>query len=653
MTNGNQPTNFISLKQLAQLVDDVNWQKEYDTIRKRAARGKYQSYQLIKGEGFVDVNDPAVPVTIKLKLQSTNSPSPLQGEGRGEVSREVPNELSKKQLEFALAAATLIDKFITFANRPENVGNKDNAQKRFTEAYNNKAFPELYEIIGERAVQTLRSWQTKYVSSGKDYRVLAPQYKIKKPCSITPQESEVLIRLLLHPGKPLLSEVIRQSVNYFEAKRFHHIKSYNTYKRFLEDWIKNNYADYTFYRDGEKGLDDKVLPYVERDWNMVEVGDIIIMDGHVNNYEIINPFTGKPKRMITIGAIDGRSQFLAGYEIAITENVMSIASALRRAILNLGKIPKIVYIDNGKAFVAKYFMSNDIDKLEPLFARLGIKTIIAKAYHAQSKPIEPFWGWMAELERMIPTYVGTSIEMQPPRMNRGEFLHRKLYDKAMQNTTIDIFAAHKAMAWWLDQYHNRTKTDGHLKGLSPAEVFNQGKACPPQAEVGFKAQLNYLMMDLQVTTLYRKGIKMFGEWYWHDSLFGKQIDAGDEVHVKYDLFDRDSVLVYDRTGELVCEAYKIDKVHPAAGLLGEPEHKLELQSQLAMKERLKTSVVGEARKFMEEEIFPFVKKQLKDANILQIESSSPYQGEDTGGVANAPTPKKRHKNISERWRKTI
>jgi len=377
---------------------------------------------------------------------------------------------------------------------------------------------------------------------------------------------------------------------------------------------------------------------------MVEVGDLIIMDGHVNNYEIINPFTGKPKRMITIGAIDGRSQFLAGYEIAITENVMSIASALRRAILNLGKIPKIVYIDNGKAFVAKYFHGSDLDNLEALFARLGIKTIIAKAYHAQSKPIEPFWGWMAELERMIPTYVGTSIEMQPPRMNRGEFLHRKLYDKAMQNTTVDIFAAHKAMSWWLDQYHNRVKSDGHLKGITPAQVFNSGKG--PGID---KANLNYLMMDLEITTLYRKGIRMFGNWYWHDSLFGKQIDAGDEVRIKYDLIDRESILVYDREGKFVCEAFDVKKVHPAAGLLGEPEHKMELQFQLANKERLKSSVVGDARKFMEEEIFPFVKKQLNDANILELEPQCHAEPVE----ACRSDVKKKHKNISERWRKII
>jgi putative transposase len=355
--------------------------------------------------------------------------------------------------------------------------------------------------------------------------------------------------------------------------------------------------------------------------------------------------------MMTIGAIDGHSQFLCGYEIAPTENVLAIASTLRRAILNSRKIPKIVYIDNGKAFLAKYFCSEDLDMLESLFNRLGIRTIIAKKYHAQSKPIEPFWDWMGEVERLMPTYVGSSIEMQPPRLNRGEFLHRKLYDKAMQHTTIDIFTAHAAMAWWLDQYHNREKTDGHLKGLTPAEAFNRGQETevrsqksegsilmPDRKTLISKAELNYLMMDLHITKLYRKGIRMFSRWYWNKELFGKQIDAGDEVHVKYDLFDRDSILVYDREGNLVCEAFDVAKVHPAARLLGTSEDQEELKRQLALKEKLKTSVVGPAREFLQEEIYPFVKKQLRDAKILQLEtpdedspsSGSPHLEEGAG-----------------------
>lgn len=559
-------------------------------------------------------------------------------------------ELNHKQLKYALAKATLVEKFTAFYNLDKYKANKTNAQHKFVEAYNNNAFPEIYDIIGNRSLQTIRSWKTKYLKANKDYRVLAPQYKIKKPSSIPPEQSKVLIKLLLNPNQPLISEVIRQATNYFEAKRFTDIKSYNTYKRYLDAWKKNNYADYVFHIKGEKGLDDLALPYLERDWNRVEVGDIIIMDGHVNNYEIINPITGLPKRMITVGAIDGRSQFLAGYEIAVTENIMTIASALRRAIINLGKFPKVVYIDNGKAFSAKYFHQSDFENLEPLFARLGIKTIFAKAYHAQSKPIEPFWGWMSELERLIPTYVGTSIEMQPPRMNRGEFIHRGLYEKAMQNTTVDIFAAHRAMAWWLDQYHNRIKESGHLKGLTPKQVFDAGKG--PGVD---KKELNFLMMETQVTKLYRKGIRAFGNWYWNDALFGRLIDAGDEIYFKYDLVDRSSILVYDIEGNFVCEAFDVAKVHPAAALLGSPEEMVEVKNQLALKGKLKKSIVGSYKEYVEAEIFPEVKQRLKDANIISIDTESSTSevgdpdsiGKESKGEI-VPKKKKRG-SIIDRW----
>ncbi len=550
------------------------------------------------------------------------------------------NELSPKQLEFALAASRLVEKFTDFANRIEFKGRKDEAQNKFVSAYINGSFPEIFEIIGERSVKTLRAWQTKYAEANNDYRALAPQYKSKKPSCITPEESKILIRLYLNPKQPLTAEVIREATNIFEAKRFPNIRSYSTYKRFLDDWTKENYADYVFYREGEKGLDDKVLPYLERDYDKIEVGDIIVMDGHVNNYEIINPLTGQPKRMITVGALEFKSQYLAGYEIALTENTLSIASALRRAILTLGKLPKIVYIDNGKAFGSKYFHKSEIENLEPLFSRLGIRTIFAKAYHAQSKPIESFWGWMAEMERALPTYVGTSIATKPPRMNRGEKLHMKLYEKAMLNTTIDIWTAHKAMAWWLDQYHHREKMDGHLKGTTPAELFNAGKG--PGID---KRELIFLMMQMSINTIYRKGIHMFGTWFWNEAIFGKKLGPGDEVLIRYDILDHDSIFIYDKDGSFICEAMDVAKIHPAAGILGTEADVKALHEQLALKERLKSTIVGEARQFLQDEIYPEIQRTLKEANILGLNEEAKPEIEES----ETKVTRKKKRSITDRW----
>jgi putative transposase len=658
MTKEENKNKLISLKQLADLSE-----VSYAGIRKRVSRKKYTTYQFINGQGYVDVKDPEIPDSVRLKFQSISENNKLIPASETSVAlyksqntQSPSNELSQDNLKHAIAAARLVNHFSEFKNRTEFIGKKHVGEKKFISAYLNGAFPDIYEIIGKKSVKTLKNYETKYLNSGKDFRSLSPQYKSRKASSITPEESEVLIKLLLNPNKPLHSEVVRQAQNFFEVKRFSNIKSYPTYKRWLNEWAKNNYSDYVFYRHGEKGLDDLVLPYLERDWNKIEVGELLIFDGHVNNFQIINCFpnkegnvSGKPVRMMTIGAMDGRSQFLSGYEIGPSENIKAITSALRRAILQMGMVPKAVYIDNGKAFLAKYFRSEDWETIESLFNRLQIKTIIATKYHAQSKNIEPLWKWMGELERMVPTYVGTSIEMQPPRMNRGEFIHRKIYEKAMQHTKVDIFAAHRAMAWWLDEYHNRKKEDGHLKGLTPAEVFNEGRntegiLMPDRKTVISREELNYLMMDLHISKLYRKGIRMFGNWYWSDNLFGRQIDEGDEIRIKYDLLDQDKIFVYDKLGNLVCEANRVDKVHPAANYLGTKDEQEELKKQLALKEKLKTSIVGDAKKFAEEEIYPFVKKQLQDAQIIQIENI-----ENNLIQENNSLPKKR-KKISDRWK---
>ena len=47
-----------------------------------------------------------------------------------------------------------------------------------------------------------------------------------------------------------------------------------------------------------------------------------------------------------------------GHWASLVENTQNIASALRNAILNLGRIPKFVYLDNGKAFRGKYFLGS-------------------------------------------------------------------------------------------------------------------------------------------------------------------------------------------------------------------------------------------------------------------------------------------------------
>lgn len=53
---------------------------------------------------------------------------------------------------------------------------------------------------------------------------------------------------------------------------------------------------WVLHREGEKAFNDKVAPYIERDASLLEAGDVLIADGHTLNFQVINPFTGKPQR---------------------------------------------------------------------------------------------------------------------------------------------------------------------------------------------------------------------------------------------------------------------------------------------------------------------------------------------------------------------
>jgi len=538
------------------------------------------------------------------------------------------NELSLEQEKIAKAKAYFLKLYTEY---PGNTKKILNAKKKFIELYNHNAFPELYKLISKVTFKTVERWKADYEKSGRDYRVLAPKYKTDRNSSVPPEQSEILIKLYLNPNKPLVSEVVRMAMDMFTMKNHKTIFSGHTYRRFIERWVTEHYAHSVFYREGQHALDDKVLPFIERDFSRIEVGDIIVADGHTLNFEIINPFTGKPKRMTLVMVIDMKSNFPLGWEISPTENVLAIAVALKRSILRLGKIPKVIYIDNGRAFCAKYFIGSDLSEIVPLFDRLNIKTITAIPYHAQSKTVERFFKSFAEIERLLPTYTGTSIELKPPRLNRGEKLHTKLYEKMMHGTSLSLLQAHQAISFWFDLYANRIQQDGHLKGFRPQEIFEAGKG--PGVD---KKELTYLMMSDKITTIYRNGIKILGTSFWNEALFGMR----KEVVVRFDLIETDSIFVYDTQGKFICEALRVDKVHPAAGILGNEEDVKKLEEQLQKKADLRKSVESDARQFLTEEIYPTMQKQLDNYNIIRIDKVDEEKPQNTH---------KRKRSLIDRW----
>ena len=499
------------------------------------------------------------------------------------------------------------------------------ADAEFLDLYNSGLYlPKAYEFLGSISTGTLRRYIQAYKKTG-NAESLIPQYKITKQGEynsiLDDNMKKVLLALLLHQNKFGYNTAIRLAKQVLIKKGYDEdaLPSNITFKRFAEHFRRNHYAEWVLRREGMKAYHDKVEPYIERDISKIEVGDVLIADGHVLNFQVINPFTGKPTRATLVGFLDWKSTALVGYEIMMTENTQCIASALRNAIINLGIIPKVVYQDNGKAFKAKYFQSCDFDEegFNGVYANLGIRSVFAKPYNARAKVIERFFlDFQEEFEKLMPSYIGTSIENRPAWMNRNEKLHLQLHNQQTKGSIPTVQDAIKYINAWLEYRNQKACPNNRSKSIQ--EVLNSVR----KQDIN-KSALDYLMMKTESRTINKHGITFLGMHYRSDVILGLR----DKVYVRYSLFDLSKVQVYSMKGEFLCVAHRVQKVHPMANVLGTVRDMEEYKQQYQRQQKIKSRLVKQIKK-------TFTKDELQ---VLEIEPEPVLEIEEQ------PKPKREHK----------
>ena len=504
-----------------------------------------------------------------------------------------------------LTALARVDIVKALQNMRAKYKTKKEADSIFLDLYNSGMYlPKIHKFIGSISIGTLHRWIWAY-EDNEDYRVLLPNYKYTKQGEyntiLTQEMKDIFIKFLLHPNKFSVTKAIKLTQHILEKKGVENIPHIITFRRYAEHYKKNNYSRWILFREGEKAYHDKVEAYIERDISKLEVGDVLIADGHTLNFQVINPFTGKPTRATLVGFLDWKSTALVGYEIMMSENTQCIASALRNAIINLGMIPKVVYQDNGRAFKAKYFQSCDFDEegFNGIYANLGIKSVFAKPYNARAKVIERFFlEFQEEFEKMMPSYIGTSIENKPAWMKRGEKLHRDMHKKLTNNYIPTVQELIKYIDCWLD-FHN-SKPCPNAPQISIKQCLN----CVQKQEID-KNILNDLMMKTEVRTINKHGITFLGLHYRSDSILGLR----DSVYIRYSLFDLTKIHVYSTKGEFLCVARQVEKVHPMANHLGTVKDMEQFKQQIQKQQR-------QFKKAQKEFLKYFPKEQ---AEVIEIE----------------------------------
>jgi len=509
----------------------------------------------------------------------------------------------------ALARVDLILEWQKFRDKQSP---KHKGDKIFLDLYNSGEYlKNIFAIIGKTSRGSLQRWYKSY-SEHESWEILVPQYKYSSfneyRTILSEEEIGIFLKLLLHPNQFSIGKAIKLTTHILEKRGYENIPQPVTFRRYAEYFRRNNYDKWILMREGEKALRDKVEPYLSRDISKIEVGDVLVADGHKLNFLVINPFTGRPVRAVLVGFLDWKSGYLVGYEIMLEENTQCIASALRMAIITLDMIPRIVYQDNGKAFKAKYFSKcDDFNELgfNGIYSNLGIKPVYAKPYNARAKVIERFFReFQEEFEKLLPTYTGSNISNKPAHMKRNEKLHKELYDKINQGYIPTIEETIGFINAWLSYRHSQPCPNDRTRSIK--EVFDSRD----KQNIDIN-KLDELMMAHEVKTINRNGIRFLNTDYNNDALYGLK----DRVMIRYSLFDLSRIKVYSTKGEYLCTAKRVIGTHPMAYHLGDVKDREDFIQKIKKPQKLRNRTLRAIKNYLPKEDIKFLETQMMEENI--------------------------------------
>ena len=539
--------------------------------------------------------------------------------------------LEDKRRNKALAKADLVRFYLDWQKRH---GFTVAQKEAFVLAYLGGTWGKLLAELGPLSWKSLENWKLQHSREG-NVLALADKRGIahKGRSQLTEKHTVIILGQFLNPNKPNIAQCYRQIKERCKAEGLW-VPSEPTVRRYVKDYSEECNGEFIYWREGRKAWNDKCAISILRDWTLVEVGDIVFADGHTLNFETLDPNTGKAKRMTLLLFYDGASNCPLGWEIMATENTACIASAFRRACIMLGKFPRVVYLDNGLAFRAKFFKGTpDFSQagISGLYTSLGCAVIHAWPYHGQSKTIERFFGSFHDMEVFVPSYSGNSIATKPARMMRGEVMHRQLYDK-MGGRPLTLEETHKAVALWFAEYARRPQARTHLAGRTPGEVLEAGRG--PGVDM---KRLTLLMMRKVIKAISKDGIRHQGRLYWDEALANRR----HPVVILYDDLKPHEIFVYTQDGQhLICEArdreyYGIAAgIHPVAYHLGTEEQQRAFQEAMGLKKHQQKGAEAGFQAMLHSSILPELEQRQ-----AALEATSVDQGTKAIPVLPAPEPR--------------
>ena len=212
-----------------------------------------------------------------------------------------------------------------------------------------------------------------------------------------------------------------------------------------------------------------------------------------------------------------------------------------------------------------------------LYSKLGMETVFARPYNARAKVIERFFKEFQEgFEKLLQSYIGSSIQNKPAYMMINEKLHKTWHNEYIPT----IEEAIKMIDMWLGFKNSQPCPNAPDKTI--AEVLSERK----RQNIDINT-LDDLMLSTEVKTIQRNGIRFLNCDYFDERLYGFK----NKVLIKYNLFDLTNIKVFTPKGEYLCTAERVTETHPMAQLLDDVKDYEDYKQKIVRQRQLKKKVV--------------------------------------------------------------
>ena len=220
----------------------------------------------------------------------------------------------------------------------------------------------------------------------------------------------------------------------------------DTYRRALKRWIDQHYHIWVFNREGAASWSDKVAFYIERDYSVLNVGDILVRRRALLEFRNFKSLDRQAQ------AYDFNTVLRYGVEPAVRLGDFAVGERpghFERAPaghLEAGKSPEGRLSGQRQGLPSPVFPGRRFGASRVRGAVRGgseSRRFSPGRITGSPRPWSGSSGRSLNWSGFRRPITGTSIEHKPPRLKRGERLHRKVYEKATGGRCLTLEQAHR------------------------------------------------------------------------------------------------------------------------------------------------------------------------------------------------------------------